>query len=252
MADQNQKKYGNSQTQNENSDNRKKPKNNSLCFNLEDLEPTSVTFIVTRKRLDSMLEGLARAAFGDVAMAEFCVREDDDSVEFDPKSRTTRKKVIVEPIVWLDASNPNIAAQRDDNSLINVPIQQYSGNYKKFVSTYCDSDCKNPYKDNITKRTRDINGRKYRAIRCSVTNIVEAIFDINGTAYKTMYNEPAVDCDIAIYDMWSSGNHNSNTFKGLKIVKSASNARDLKDLLSGKQAFAPKAKKRRDEDEDDD
>lgn len=252
MADQNQKQkqYGaNYQNNNDSKRNDKAP--SSLSYNLLGLDPSIETWILDRKKINDILEGIARAAFGEVALAEFSVREDDDNVEFDPKSRSTRKKVIVEPIVWIEANNPNIAAAKDGNTLINVPVQQYSENYKKFVKAYCDDDCKNPYKDNITKRTREVNGRRYRAIRCSIPKIFGTIFDVNGNAYYEEYHVNAVDAEVKVYDIWSSNNHNNSTFRGLKVVKSSASVDNLKDLLSGKQAFAPRGKKHRDDEDDD-
>lgn len=247
------KKYGNQNQNNSGNSNGKKAEApSSLAYNILGIELTEAVFIINRKKLNEILEGIARAAFGDVAMAEFCVKEDEDNVEFDPKSRTTRKKVVIEPIVWLDASNPNIASAKESNALINVPIQQYSDNYKKFVNAYCDSDCKNPYTDNITKRTREVNGRKYRAIRCSIPKIFGNIFDANGAAYHDEYDVNATDAKVAVYNIWSSNNHNNSTFRGLKVIKSAESAGNLKELLSGKQAFAPRSKKHKDKDDDDD
>lgn len=256
MAEQNQnfskKQYGANQQNNNGNSNKKAEAPTSLAYNLLGIEPTNVTFIIQRKKLDSILEGIARSAFGEIAMAEFSIREDEDNVEFDPKSRTTRKKVVVEPIVWIDASNPNIAAAKDGNTLINVPVQQYSENYKKFVKAYCDDDCKNPYKDNITKRTREVNGRRYRAIRCSIPKIFGNLFDANGSAYYEEYGVNATEAEVAVYNVWSGNNHNNGSFKGLKVVKSSATSGNLKELLSGKQAFAPRGKKHKHDEDDED
>lgn len=242
MADQNNNKKQYGANYQNHSDNSKRNEKEDQCPEILGRKPTSHEWVIYKKDLNSDLEGLARAAFGEVALAEFCVREDDDNVEFDPKNRTTRKRVIVEPIVWLEAANPNIAATKDSNALIDVPVQQYSENYKKFVKAYCDDNCKNPFKDNITKRTREVNGRRYRAIRCSIPKIYGSLL--------SEYLEKG--CDIRVHDIWSSNVHNKSTFKGLRIVMTTSSIDNTNELLSGKQVFAPRGKKHRDEDDDED
>lgn len=231
----------------------------ALLYNLAGLHPNAVRYFIPIKDAETMLENIAKAAFGQVAAVSFQVLIDEHSTTFDRKTKRSVPEAKVIPVVFLDERSHHISSKSAESNIMlgDEQVTEFSDDYKTFVKAYCNIESKGKkdkhtsYAAPLHKSERFKRGnRSHVAIELNPGKLFAGVFDAEGTSYKAVHNTNAPNTFVTTNVIWVNSARKEKGIRGFEVIKEFMAPSDLSSL-KGEKLNMNAGRKRHDDDEDD-
>lgn len=237
------------------------PEENELLYNLGGFYPESVTYNIPLSKAEDRLEKIAKAAFGQVAEVAFQVIIDENTTTYNKRTKRSEPKAIVVPVVFIDERNPHISAKSTESNIMlgDEQVTDFSPEYKKFVSTYCNIERTKKgkkytayeapiHRDNERYRR---GGRRFVAIELDICSLFGAIFDIEGVGFNEATGLKSHRTNVKVQPIWIKPENKERGIRGLRVIKEFETPEDLSSL-KGEKLKMNTGRKKHDRDDDED